>query len=165
MASTPDRTAVPLYEVPEESPVRSRDDPYVLLSARNERRRRRRAAARRIVYSSEEEVEVPQEVSKKNAKWRDRKGATFKYVEDNLQVDRVCMETAMEGFDNGVKYREKHGIRCQNTFRRIIRRATARGMKVNASKTAMVCVSDAQSYQARSYIEDSEGAGYPLPRP
>ena len=30
-------------------------------------------------------------------------------------------------------------------------------MKVNASKTAMVCVSGAQSYQARTFIEDSEG--------
>ena len=31
-------------------------------------------------------------------------------------------------------------------------------MKVNASKTAMVCVSGAQSYHARAYIEEAGGS-------
>ena len=70
----------------------------------------------------------------------------FKYVDDNLQVNRVNMETAVYGRDMEGKFRDKHGIQCQNSFRKVVRRSEQRGMKVNASKTAMICMSDSQSY-------------------
>ena len=37
------------------------------------------------------------------------------------------------------------------------RRAEARGMRVNTSKTTMICINDAMSYKAEAYVEDSEG--------
>ena len=62
--------------------------------------------------------------------------------------------------ENGVRtqgMRTKHVLGCQDTFRRITRRAARRGMKVNSSKTAMLCISDTMSYEAKAFIEDEEG--------
>ena len=39
----------------------------------------------------------------------------------------------------------------------MVRRAEQKGMVVNASKTALMCVSDASSYAADTYIEDRDG--------
>ena len=116
-----------------------------------------RLAARRIIYSSDEDVDVPTESSKKNARWKERDQATFKYVDDNLQVNRVCMETASRTLENNIPIRDKHGAACQNSFRCIIRRAGNKGMKVNTAKTSMVCISGPQSYEARSHIFNLEG--------
>ena len=80
-------------------------------------------------------MEVPEETSKKNARWRDRPAVVLKYVDDNFQLNKVNMETAMRG-DDGLKYRDKHGLACQNVYRRTVRRAEERGMRVNANKTA-----------------------------
>ena len=102
-----------------------------------------RAARRRIVYSS-------------NQKWKARVPKTYKYVDDNLQVNVVNMETAAIGRDEGGRYRDKHGMECQNSFRYMVRRAEERGMKVNSSKTAIICVSGTQSYRAESHIFDTD---------
>ena len=58
---------------------------------------------------------------------------------------------------NGIKYRIKHAIQAQNIFRHLVRQAEGIGMVVNASKTAMVCVSDALAYTADAFITDSDG--------
>ena len=110
------------------------------------------------MYSSEEESAIPPEYSRRNLKWRGREARTYKYVDDNLQVNTVNMETAQRGEDSGGNYRDKHVVECQNTFRSTIRKAESKGMKVNAAKTAMLCLSGAQSYSARSHIFSSDGA-------
>ena len=110
-----------------------------------------RAAVRRIVYSSEEEEAIPIEYSRKNVKWRDMEPKVYKYVDDNLLVNRVNMETAAVGRDADAcvdgpgAYWDKHGIECQNGFRRVVRRAEEKGMKVNGAKTLMLCISGATS--------------------
>ena len=76
------------------------------------------------------------ETSKKNQKWKERRPKIFKYVYDNLQINRVNMATAIRGTENGSDMRMKYAVECQNTFRRITRRAEERGMKVNGGKTA-----------------------------
>ena len=53
--------------------------------------------------------------------------------------------------------RVKHAASSQNVFRAVVRRATARGMRVNADKTRLLVVSDALSYRPAAFIEDSEG--------
>ena len=58
----------------------------------------------------------------------------FKYVDDNLQLNRVNMEAAVVGRDERGVYRNKHGIQCQNEFRSLVRRAEERGMKVNQGR-------------------------------
>ena len=67
------------------------------------------------------------------------------------------MGTADRGEDEAWKYCDKHAINCQNTFRRIIRRAGDRQIKVNGAKTAMVNVTGAQSYSARAHIWTGNG--------
>ena len=108
-----------------------------MLSQGRNRDRARRAASRRIVYSSEEEEAVPPEYSRRNLKWRERRPRTFKYVDDNLQLFRVNMETARRGQDP-LPYRDKHAVACQNQFRKIIRRAEERGMKANEKKLSLI---------------------------
>ena len=99
---------------------------------------------------------MPPEPSKKNMKWKDMEGLNLKYVDDNLSVEKICMENAP--FDPPAsKTKLKHAITCQNKFRWIKRRAEERGMKVNTDKTAMVCISDAMSYNAEAFILDAEG--------
>ena len=63
------------------------------------------------------------------------------------------METAIRSGN----IRTKHAIPCQNLFRRITGRVEQRGMKVNTAKTAMLCMSDASSYEAASYINGANG--------
>ena len=77
-------------------------------------------------------------------------------MDDNLQTNRINMETALRGYDS-VIFRDKHAVECQNTFRAVIRKAEERGMKVNGSKTAMLCVSGAQYYEACSHIFTGDG--------
>ena len=55
---------------------------------------------------------------------------------------------------SGNLYRVKLAVQSQNVFRHIVRRATDIGMVVNASKTTMCCVSDAQQYIADAYMYD-----------
>ena len=99
----------------------------------------------RSEWSSDEEV--PEEPSPRtSAVWKPDKIDVFKYVDDGLQVEKINMETAVR-FERGGKFiRSKHAVPSQNVFRHVIRRATDRGMKVNAAKTKLLCVSDALSY-------------------
>ena len=53
-----------------------------------------------------------------------------------------------------LKIKVKHAITSQNKFRWDTRRAEERGMRVNTSKTSMICVSNAMSYQAEAFIKE-----------
>ena len=77
-----------------------------------------------------------------------------KYVDDHLRCNTLCMETAP--YANGV--RNKHAVACQNSFRRITRKAVKRGMKVNSGRTTLLCISGAQSDKASAHIIDSDGS-------
>ena len=76
-------------------------------------------------------------------------------VDDNLQIDKIFMENACP---TGENRRDKHAIPTQNLFRRITSKAESRGMVVNASKTAMMCISDATSYRAEAHIFANDGS-------
>ena len=157
ITSTP-RAPADYILLPDDSPTRGRPlGRYFDPDRNHQRAARARPGTRRIAYSSEEDEEIPVETSKKNVKWRERPPCTFKYVDDNLQVNRVNMETAVRGEVGGKAVRTKHRVACQNTFRHVIRRAEERGMKVNSCKTAMVCMSCAQSYGARLFIMTADG--------
>ena len=58
---------------------------------------------------------------------------------------------------NGVFFKIKHAVQAQNIFRHLVRRAEDIGMRVNTSKMAMLCVSDAQAYEADAFMLDAEG--------
>ena len=90
-----------------------------------------------------------------SAKWKQRPEKLFKYVDDHIQVLQMNMESV--ALSPGTTAKEKHAIISQNTFRRVLRKAEGRGMKVNTAKTNMLCVSDAQTFKADGFIEDEEG--------
>ena len=101
----------------------------------------------------ENEEELPVEPSWRNHKWKERQIVNLKYVDDNLACNKIHMENEVRDGSTRIK----HAVAIQNNFRWIVRTAQERGMKVNASKTAMVCISDAQSYIAGAFFRDTEG--------
>ena len=78
-----------------------------------------------------------------------------KYVDDGVQIEIINMETATM---NSLGTRKtKHAVPSQNVFRHVVRKATARGMKVNSDKTALLCISDSLATTSAAYINDSDG--------
>ena len=73
----------------------------------------------------------------------------LKYVDDGVQVERVSMEMASRSVRDGVSIKDKHAVPSQNVFLHNTSRAQSVGMKINAGKTKILCVSDAQSSLAR----------------
>ena len=84
-----------------------------------------------------------------SAVWRDRDPDTHKFVDDGIIDSKVNMETVIQ--DPSTMIRDKHAVASQNTFKRIVRNAEAIGMLVNTDKTAQICISDAQSFNARAH--------------
>ena len=113
---------------------------------------------RRVVYSSEEDLPLPPEPTTTClGQWRPQLIDVDKYVDDNLQEERVSMENAPRLLTASEEVRLKHAVASQNVFRHIVRAAESKGMRVNAAKTTMVCISDALNFRARAFIEDRDG--------
>lgn len=89
-----------------------------------------------------------------------REPKLYKYVDDALQTDKVNMENSdrLRNPDRLVEVRTKHAVNTQNFFQRVTGRAEWKGLKVNTSKTKLLCISDALSYEASSYIELVDGS-------
>ena len=113
MTSSPSLPPQGLEDV-ELSPVvdraRTRDEVFL---PEDENARRAAEAAFSVPLTSPVDmttmVPVPVERSKKNMKWREKPSKNLKYVDDNLQIDKICMETAV---DLGHGIRNKHAIHC-----------------------------------------------------
>ena len=80
-----------------------------------------------------------------------------KYVDDNLGEECLNFENALVFDIQGVSHKIKHAISTQNAYRYIVRNAESKGMKVNSSKTSMICISDSLNYVTSAYITDSDG--------
>ena len=92
-----------------------------------------------------------------SAVWKDRDPETNKFVDDGLVDCKVDMENVTPVDVGGVLTKDKHAIAAQNVFKRIIHNAESIGMCVNAVKTAQICISDVQSYEAAAHIYTKEG--------
>ena len=79
----------------------------------------------------------------------------LKYVDDNVINEKLNFDTVPTGGDST---REKHALRSQNLYRRVVFQAESCGMKVHPDKTTMLCISETKSYLPSAYIEDSSGA-------
>lgn len=62
-----------------------------------------------------------------------------KYVDDNILIEKLNFDTVTV---DGAAVKDKHAVRSQNAFRRIVFQAEATGMKVHAGKTQIMCVSE-----------------------
>ena len=78
----------------------------------------------------------------------------LKYIDDNILHEKLCMDGYVID-ENGMK--RAKAIRSGNLFRQITRIAESLGMKVNSSKTMVLCVSDSRTYKAAAYITDDIG--------
>jgi hypothetical protein len=83
----------------------------------------------------------------------------MKFVDDGTIVSKVNMVNGVVEVDGegGVVWREKRDQQTENIFKRTIRRAESKGMKVNVNKTAMLAVSDSIAYRPRPYIQGTDG--------
>ena len=110
---------------------------------------------RRINYSSEGDLTPPPEPTTTClGAWKPTLVDVDKYVDDNLQEERVNMENAPRSISHQTEVRLKHAVATQNVFRHVIQAAENKGMKVNASKTNMICISDSLTFKASCYIQD-----------
>ena len=90
------------------------------------------------------------------ATWKAKLADFLRFVDDGFSVCCVNFDNSYGFTVNGKTFRVKHAIQVQNIFRHLVRRAQAIGMKVNASKTSILCVSDALAYEADAFIEDED---------
>ena len=67
------------------------------------------------------------------------------------------METGVGYEREGKKYKVKHVVPSQNMFRCMTSNATAIGMKVNNSKTRLICISDSLASLSKGCILDGGG--------
>ena len=72
-----------------------------------------------------------------------------------MTVEKLNFETAEKM--GPAAARLKRAKRSQNIFRSIVAWAQDMGMKVNASKTNLLVVSDAQTFTPLAEIEDADG--------
>ena len=86
---------------------------------------------------------------------RDRDPVKLKFVDDGMILSKINMDSA--DIVAGGQIKCKHDLQSQNLFRRIVRRAKSRGMVVNKGKAKILCVSDAQTYEARAYLLEQDG--------
>lgn len=118
-----------------------------------------RTAVRRILYSSEGDITSPHEPTTTClGAWKPRPVNVDKYVDNNIQEEAVNFENAIQTTILGEELKIKHAIPTQNVFRHVIRRAKEQGMKVNTSKTGMICVSDSLNYKTSTFILDANEA-------
>ena len=139
--STPVTTHRP-PESPQASPI---------IAVKNRKKRRR------LDYTEELQEEVPTEPNHwTEAKWQASLAALLRFIDDGFCLSKINFENSF-GFEvNGQKFRSKHAVQAQNIFRHIVRNAEDLEMVVNASKTAMICVSAATDYVAEAYLLDSD---------
>ena len=148
VSSTPISAARDLCFTP--SPVRN---PGEIVLDESDVLQGRRSPAR-IIYSSEEDMTPPLEPTRTClGQWTPRLVEVNKYVDDNLQEEGINFENAHQIGD--MKF--KHAIATQNVFRHIVRNAERKGMRVNASKTNMICISDSLNTKNEAFIYDKEG--------
>ena len=119
-------------------------------------KKKKKKKCRRLDYSVEGRLDLPPEPNNwTEVKWVEVLGALLRYIDDGFSLSKVNFENSFGMEINGVRYRVKHAVQAQNIFRHLVRRAEEIGMVVNASKTNMICVSDAMSYKADAYIYDA----------
>ena len=102
------------------------------------------------------QISLPEEPNARTeARWRFTLATLLRYIDDGFTLTRENFENSLGMRVNGVLHRVKHAVQAQNVFRHLVRRAEEIGMVVNSTKTAMICISDAQAYEADAFIYDS----------
>ena len=150
--STPS-AACPDFE-PGFTPFRKGHSSFVFLS--NARNLRRALLSEDNDITLLRDTTIPSEPVT-SAIWKPRAAENNKYVDDGIIDSKLDMENVITTMISGRPTRSKHAIASQNMFRRIVRNAELIGMKVNASKTNQICISDSLSYDADAFLYTTTG--------
>ena len=79
----------------------------------------------------------------------------FKYVDDNISVEKVNFGQVDVIVVAGESYKFKLAINLQNAFRSISGKAEEIGMVINTGKTQLLTISDALHYRPKAFILDA----------
>ena len=137
-ASTPNKAAPPNIQTTGMSPIpeRNTSDRFVILpNTKN----------------------VPEKLRKRiEPAWRNKQVTVRKFVDDNLQIDKVNMqrETTMMDTTTGQAFKNPRVLRSERMFNHISRQASKQGLVVNAAKTNLLVVSASKSYNAQAHFYD-----------
>ena len=77
---------------------------------------------------------------------------SYKFVDDSLNTSVVNMRKAQLLEQDGVLFKDLRDLRTQRLLQHVAQRADERGMKINATKTSLMCVSAATSFEPRVKI-------------
>ena len=102
-------------------------------------------------------VVPPQEERTGTQVLRKKPTLVLKYVDDNIIVEKLNFGTTDTIVINGRAIKRCPALCSQNAFRIISRNAISKGMKVNNSKTGLLCISDSLNHERQTYIEDEDG--------
>ena len=81
----------------------------------------------------------------------------YKYVDDNIICECLNLGQIDITTLNDLFIKRRRALSSQNAFRSMVRNAVKKGMKVNASKTCVLAISDSLSYVPKTFIENEEG--------
>ena len=86
----------------------------------------------------------------------DRPLKCLKYVDDCLSLEKMSFRNAMKISSNGRPIAIARAPKSQAFYRTVSRNASLRGMKLNAGKTRLLCISPPLSYVPDPFIDDSK---------
>ena len=112
--------------------------------------------APRINYSDEGQMEVPIEIKIGTQVLKEKEILVFKYVDDNVLVEKLNFGQVVALLKSGKFIKEKCAFKTQNAFRFITGNAEVKGMVVNSGKTQILVISDALNYTPVSFIVDKD---------
>ena len=92
-----------------------------------------------------------------------------KYVDDLNIGERLYLQNAVLTISMQKEKREIRAVECEKLFDRIVFNAERAGMKVNASKTQLICITTSRHYEVESFIDHrgeqpgaNDPSGFPL---
>lgn len=97
----------------------------------------------------EEETGVPD-------KWTDSEPEIKAYIDDLNIIEKIRHSDAISHITTKKQQKNIHAPGSENLFKAISSRASDLGMKVNAQKTQVLCISAAKSADMKSYIDTEE---------
>ena len=90
-------------------------------------------------------------------RWKDRKLLCVKYVDDCLSVEKVSFSNAEKINANGKINALARASKTESHLQTVEYNSAQRGMQINKTKTNMMCISAAKTYEPQSYVMALDG--------
>ena len=90
--------------------------------------------------------------------WRPRPITVKKFVDDNIQNEKLRIKATQTYYENGTYFKNARANESEQLFKHISQNANNQGLRVNSDKMTLLAISDANSYQAKAHIYDLNGS-------